>query len=125
MKKVWIRRRLKNPLPQSAPRRRRRSAGVPTLLTVALLVIALGVGALAGFALARRSDPNKKALTASQARAGELAQTGFTREALERMNADFIRENISPGGSADLLALSWFLYLITNENGGTTRERNP
>lgn len=60
--------------PQSTPRRRRRRAGVPTLLTVVLLVIALGVGMLAGFALARRSDPSKKALTASQARTGELEQ---------------------------------------------------
>lgn len=71
----------------------------------------------------RRRGP--EALADVQKQAAALAQAGFTHEALRRMNEDFIRENISPGGSADLLALSWFLYLITKDNGGNTRECNP
>ena len=34
------------------------------------------------------------------------------REALSSMDADLIRQNISPGGSADLLALCFFLYFL-------------
>ena len=52
-----------------------------------------------------------------------LCRNGFDHENLRRMNEDFIRENISPGGSADLLALAYFLHLI--ENGGNKCERNP
>jgi triphosphoribosyl-dephospho-CoA synthetase len=51
-----------------------------------------------------------------------LNQNGFAHEQLRCMNEDFIRENISPGGSADLLALTYFLHLI--ENGGIIRERD-
>lgn len=65
------------------------------------------------------------ALGGVQARCWELTQNGFTHVELERMNDDFIRENLSPGGSADLLALTYFLYLITKDHGGTTHERNP
>ena len=39
----------------------------------------------------------------------ELRGEAFQTE-LRRLNADFARRNWSPGGSADLLALSWFLY---------------
>lgn len=81
--------------------------------------------------MARVPDSNilrrrgRDALENVQARARELAETGFTHDGLRRMNDDFVRENISPGGSADLLALTYFLYLITKDNGGITRERNP
>lgn len=34
------------------------------------------------------------------------------RETLERLDADFIRRNLSPGGSADLLAISYFLHFL-------------
>ena len=33
--------------------------------------------------------------------------------ALKEMDQSFIRENLSPGGSADLLALCWFLYFVS------------
>jgi len=62
-------------------------------------------------------------LRSVQAQAGLLCQNGFTHADLHRMNEAFVRENISPGGSADLLALTYFLHLI--ENGGISRERNP
>ena len=32
---------------------------------------------------------------------------------IEELDADFIRRNLSPGGSADLLAMTYFLYLLT------------
>lgn len=31
---------------------------------------------------------------------------------IKELDADFVRKNISPGGSADLLAVCWFLYFI-------------
>lgn len=35
---------------------------------------------------------------------------------MEELDRDFIRRNISPGGSADLLALTYFIYLFENMN---------
>ena len=35
------------------------------------------------------------------------------RETLEVLDQDFIRRNLSPGGSADLLALTWLLYFLS------------
>jgi len=57
------------------------------------------------------------ALKDVQALAAELLQNGFAHEDVQRMNADFIRENISPGGSADLLALTYFLHFIAGGKG--------
>lgn len=37
-----------------------------------------------------------------------------TAEALRRMNEDFVRRNLSPGGCADLLAAAYFAYLLEN-----------
>lgn len=37
------------------------------------------------------------------------------RELLEDMDRDYIRRNLSPGGSADLLAVCWFLYTLETE----------
>ena len=37
------------------------------------------------------------------------------QDALWKLDAEFVSANISPGGSADLLALTWFLY---RANGG-------
>ena len=34
------------------------------------------------------------------------------RELLQEMDAQFIRSNLSPGGSADLLAATWFLHFL-------------
>lgn len=43
--------------------------------------------------------------------AGGMARSGAEEE-LKRMNRFFIRENLSPGGCADLLALTLFLYFL-------------
>jgi len=48
------------------------------------------------------------------ARAQHLLDTGWDTASLRRLDADFIARNISPGGSADLLAVTWFLHLITS-----------
>jgi holo-ACP synthase/triphosphoribosyl-dephospho-CoA synthase len=37
-------------------------------------------------------------------------------EALEGLDREYIRENLSPGGSADLLALCWLLYFLKKED---------
>lgn len=44
---------------------------------------------------------------------GLLAKEPFpSREALEQLDEEFIQKNLSPGGSADLLAASFFLYFL-------------
>ena len=74
--------------------------------------------------MARVEDSNilrrrgAEALRSVQSRAKALLEQGFTMDDLRRMNDDFVRENLSPGGSADLLAVTIFLYEIQNTNGG-------
>ena len=36
-----------------------------------------------------------------------------SRETLEQLDREFIEKNLSPGGSADLLAVTYFLHFIT------------
>ena len=62
--------------------------------------------------LLHRSDPGtcKKIL---EEIAALLAQTPYPTQAqLQILDADFIEKNLSPGGSADLLAIVYFLYLL-------------
>jgi len=47
---------------------------------------------------------------------GDIYRNGATME-LEKLDADFIRNNISPGGSADILAVTIFLYFLEKEFG--------
>lgn len=54
-----------------------------------------------GFAEAQRRREEAKAL---------LAQQGDLEEALSALNGDYIRRRLSPGGCADLLALTLFVY---------------
>lgn len=45
-----------------------------------------------------------------------LAKTPYPdRETLEQLDQDFMEKNLSPGGSADLLAICYFLYFLENE----------
>ena len=56
-------------------KRKRRAGGVPTLLVVALLVIALAMGGLAGFAIARHTAPVNDELEKANERIIELENT--------------------------------------------------
>ena len=47
--------------------------------------------------------------------AARLLAQGADREAVERMDDAFIQRNLSPGGAADLLAVTCFLHLLKNE----------
>ena len=45
-----------------------------------------------------------------------LQKTPFPEEAvLKQMDQDFIEKNLSPGGTADLLAMTYFLYLLKED----------
>ena len=74
--------------------------------------------------MARLQDSNilrrrgEAALQSVQDQAALLERNGFEPEQLRRMNDVFIRENISPGGSADLLAAAYLLYFIEKQTGG-------
>ena len=56
----------------------------------------------------RRAGPEGQRWAMKQARC--LLQNGFTRHDLQQLNEAFVQRNISPGGSADLLAVTVFLY---------------
>ncbi len=51
------------------------------------------------------------------ARAQEMLAEGFDAAALRQLNDAFIREGISPGGCADLLAIAYFLHFYACEQG--------
>lgn len=46
------------------------------------------------------------------AQAQTLLQNGYSRADLQRLNEAFVQKNISPGGSADLLAVACFLWFV-------------
>lgn len=50
----------------------------------------------------------------AQAAAGLLA-AGPTAQSLRQMNRDLVSQHLSPGGSADLLALCYFLHFLKQE----------
>lgn len=45
-----------------------------------------------------------------------LLEQGFSADDLREANHRFVEKNISPGGSADLLAAAYFLYFVENEH---------
>ncbi len=57
-----------------------------------------------------RSD--EQTLRWAQQEAQRLASEGADRQQVERLDAEFIRRNISPGGCADLLALCYFCHFL-------------
>ena len=48
-------------------------------------------------------------------RAAQILQDGVTAEALRTLDREMIERNLSPGGSADLLAVCYFLYFLQEE----------
>jgi len=60
----------------------------------------------------RRAGMDVQKRVMSQAKS--MLEGGFDTDDLRRMNDAFVEKNISPGGSADLLAVAYFLYEIKN-----------
>lgn len=100
-------------------------AGLPTLeagLSKGLSLNDAGCGALLAILAAAvdtnmisRSDYETQQQVAAQT-AALLKHTPFPEEAvLKQMDADFIEKNLSPGGTADLLAMTFFLHLIKTD----------
>ena len=48
--------------------------------------------------------------------AAELTETVPSQQALKALDREFIRKNLSPGGCADLLAITYFLYFCRDKN---------
>ena len=108
-------------------------AGFPTVLNVGLpkLEAALAAGKSineAGCAallamLADTVDTNmihrggyERAKEAAEEIGALLEKEPFpTKETLEKLDAEFIRDNLSPGGTADLLALVYMLHFLKEE----------
>ena len=44
-----------------------------------------------------------------------LLDNGYTKNDLRAMNDRFVQRNISPGGSADLLAATYFIHTLTTK----------
>ena len=108
-------------------------AGLPAVLNVGLPVLEEGLaqgydkdragsGALLAI-LANSTDTNiiarssrERQLALVEELKALLAETPYPdKAALEALDDRFIAENLSPGGSADLLALTWLLHFITTE----------
>ena len=51
-----------------------------------------------------------------QARARALCEQGFSQADLRALDAELVEAGLSPGGSADLLAITCFLYFLEREN---------
>lgn len=77
-------------------------AGARTLL--ALLCVAEDTNIIA------RSGP--ETLTRLRTELGALLEAGPDEAALRRLDREFIAQNLSPGGSADLLAATFFLHFL-------------
>ena len=108
-------------------------AGLPAVLNVGLPVLEEGLakgydfdrvggGALLAI-LANSTDTNiiarssrERQLALTEELKALLAQTTYPdKDALAALDDRFIAENLSPGGSADLLALTWLLHFVTTE----------
>ncbi|MBQ9721587.1 MAG: hypothetical protein IJV64_12980, partial [Oscillospiraceae bacterium] len=61
--------------PRQTGRRRRRKSGVPLRLVIVLLIMALLMGALAGYVIARKTDPHVHELQDARDRVTELENT--------------------------------------------------
>ena len=66
--------------------------------------------------LIARSNRETQLATVEKLRA-LLAENPYpSKETIEALDADFIRQNLSPGGSADLLAICYLLYFLESED---------
>ena len=97
----------------SAPRsRRRRRSGVPVMLTIILIIIALLMGALAGYAVARKTNPYLHDLQAAKDRVMELENTltliGYPVEDAEADPEEWLYDNNAEQNAlAELTGDTW------------------
>ena len=56
--------------------------------------------------------------------AKRLLEDGFDSKAVEQMDDEFIKRNLSPGGSADLLAITYFLHSLEEMQSQNEAELN-
>jgi holo-ACP synthase/triphosphoribosyl-dephospho-CoA synthase len=113
-------------------------AGLPSVIDIALPILerSLSRGEDENLALIRTlmalmskvDDTNILARAGSlerlreiQAKAQKLLASGHLdqpdwREAIYELDREFVHLNLSPGGSADLLALTWYLHRVTRAN---------
>ena len=108
-------------------------AGFPVLLEVGLPILEAGLSrgltleeagcaallhlmcAVTDTNLIARSDIETQQKVCHQVRQLLAEQPFPTKAQLEQLDAKFIGENLSPGGSADLLAAAYFLYFIKKD----------
>ena len=108
-------------------------AGLPAVLNIGLPTLEAGLAkgydfdrVGGGALLAILADSTDTNIIARSSRARQLAlaeelkallaETPYPdRDALAALDDRFIAENLSPGGSADLLALTYLLHFITTE----------
>ena len=79
-------------------------AGCAAMLTILAHTVDTNMIARGGYALQQERAAQLREL---------LARTPYpVRAALEELDQTYIRENLSPGGSADLLALCYLLHFL-------------
>lgn len=54
-----------------------------------------------------------------------LSQSQLNTEQIQQMDNEFINRNLSPGGSADLLAITYFLTELENQNNNNSINQPP
>lgn len=82
-------------------------AGCAALLAMLANTVDTNMIHRGGYALAKETSENLKTL---------LKKEPFpTKETLEALDGEFIRRNLSPGGTADLLALAYLLHFLKEE----------
>ena len=85
-------------------------AGADALLTILAHTEDTNMLARGGVETAREKSMRLRALLEETPRPD--------RAALEALDREYIRENLSPGGSADLLALCWLLHFLREDESG-------
>ena len=69
--------------------------------------------------LIHRSNPQRQAALAKEIQTILQQQPYPSRDTIQRLDEQFIAENLSPGGCADLLAITYFLHFINNQREET------
>ena len=92
------------------PAPREGSEAGKSLNDAALLALLRLIQAVQDTNILTRSDP--QTLQWAQQQAGEVLEQGAGPEQMRELDRAFTARNLSPGGCADLLALSLFLFFM-------------